>query len=653
MDSHTNRDISPEERSPETRAELVAAEYLEQLQAGEAPDMDAYAERLAGREREQFEALVQGALSVQGLMPRQVQPGMLLDERYRLFREIGSGGMGKVYEALDTSLQRRVAVKVLTAAAYAGYDPETLFARETMVLAGLQHPNIVAIHEAGSDGDVQYVVMDLVAGTPLDKVLRNVRSALEDSGEVTPRTGALLQSSIGLPLPQGSASILDQGSWFRSAAQLVHTIARTVQAAHGKGIVHRDLKPGNVMLRGDGTPVVLDFGLAGQADTDVGTVTRGLFGSALYLAPEQARSSSSGNDPRTDVYQIGMLLYELLTLKRAFPDVGLSELIEKVARGEFPRPRSLDSGIPFDLEAICLKALELDPNRRYQSASDLADDLERWLADEVPHAARGGALAGAARSTRYLLRRNKMAAVAASLLVAWGAFELMRPPPPDVEITGFHAAAESLEVPRPLAKGDTVRPGDFMGVTVATTGTRFVYAMSVMGTEDEPRQYLRPLRIALVNGGGRIPELEADGLVFGDEYEHTLKGQPDDWGLKLPEGKHPVVCTRLDAEPDPGRPVEGLWVFNSDQRQPEIDRWFGELEYEDERGGLQGVPLAMAWERLDNPPLTRGGALTGLGEEGAEKLIRGLTEAELLGEDDWPLADPKRFELLCVVRVDS
>jgi hypothetical protein len=181
-----------------TPVEERVAEYLALVEAGEDPSIEEHASRFRDAdERDEFRRIVARTSVVRELMPVQVAPGVTLGGRYRLVREIGSGGMGKVFEAEDTQLGRRVAVKVLTALGSGNFDPEKLFMRESHLLATLQHPNIVAVHEAGQDGDVHFAVMDLVNGTPLGTVLARVRSAVEDSGERGPREGSLPRDGSG------------------------------------------------------------------------------------------------------------------------------------------------------------------------------------------------------------------------------------------------------------------------------------------------------------------------------------------------------------------------------------------------------------------------------------------------------------------------
>ncbi len=635
--------------SPETRVELLAAEYLERIQSGTRPALDAFAEQLpSSSEQEQFRRLVGEVLQIEGMLPQQLAPGVELSGRYRLFREVGAGGMGRVFEALDTKLKRRVAVKVLSTFAATTVDGRELFEKESTLLAALRHPQIVAVHEAGSDGDVHFAVMDLIRGASLADVLERVRQRTGEESLEAPRQGTALREAVGHPVPDGSRWELDESSWFRSAAGLTMSLARAIEAAHGQGVIHRDLKPGNVMLRGDGVPVVLDFGLAGQLDQTAGTITRGLFGSPAYLAPEQARDQRAGCDPRTDVYQLGVLLYELLTLRQAFDEESVVALLDRIARGEFRRPRSVERRVPAELEAICLRAMELEPARRYQSARDLADDLERYMSGlEAPLAARGGAVATALRDGRYFVRRHRSGlAAAAVLLAALCVGGLWPEDEAQTQVRAFASAwTGDLDTvaaeTRRLHDGGLIRPGELLGVVLKAEEPQYVYALSVFGTEDEPRRYVSPMRPLLIASEGG-----AEGAGDGGSADSD---QAEGWSLAVGVGAHTIGCSALDEEDYPAElAYEGLWVFHSSRPQEQLESWFGRLA---SLGAMLdgGVPFDRAWREFN--PRTRGRPVSAgdMTDERRQALLTGLTSAQLLGEAEWPLDDPVRFEIICRV----
>jgi len=612
--------------------ERLAAECLARLGAGETVDVEAASAELADEaDRAQLRDIIEDAQRIQGLLPAQVRPGLMLKGRYRLVREIGSGGMGKVYEAVDCQLERRVAVKILAALGTQSFDPEQLFMQEAVLLASLQHPNIVAVHELGTDGDITFIVMDLVQGTSVSEVLTRVATAVTAEKRSTPRRGRLLEEAIGLPLPAGRASIIQNDSWFRAAARVVLEVTRTIEEAHGHGVIHRDIKPHNILLRGDGSPVILDFGLAGTLDRAQGSITRGLFGTVGYLAPEQVASSRIGIDRRTDVYQLGLLLYEFLTLQRAFPGEQITALLSLISHGEFRRPRSMDPGIPYELEAICLKAMELDPARRYATATALREDLERFLdGSEVPLAARGGALAASARSCRYFMRRNKPGiAIAATVIVALLVVIGMRlnAPVQDGDIAGF-TYNEATGVVTHAPADDTVGPGELLGVEVKGDTAQYVYALSVFGEQDPP-SFVAPMRPR------RLGETDSEWLA-----------QP--MGRRIEPGES-MNCTKIAEDSKEGA-SECLWIFTSREAKPELEAWMKHLSTLAMNSPNHAVTLAQAQAafrtKVAPPPLTRGDPAPQQSEQAAAQQASNLDAASLLSDEEWPFSDPKRLKFV-------
>ncbi|HLQ36564.1 MAG TPA: serine/threonine-protein kinase [Planctomycetota bacterium] len=433
-------------------------DYLQRREAGESPDIAGYLHGLDATQCAEFRALAQTAVWTDQQLPLQLRSQALLAGRYRLRRELGAGGFGKVWEAEDQQLGRRVAIKVLNLIA-SSTDAASSLRRERKSLARLRHPGVVGIHEAGSSDDLQYLVMDLVPGRSLDKVF----AALADAG--FPPAPAELQRAIGTAPAPGESTLL-AGDWFTTAARIAVEMLRALEAAHAVAVLHRDLKPANVMLTGTCRPVLLDFGLASLRDEASHTFTERLLGTANYIAPEQAKSGRVGNDPRTDVYQAGLLLYELLTLAPAFAlDGAAAQVIQRVMRGDFPAPRRVRPAVPRDLENICLRATELDPARRYDSVGTFREDLERWLRRELPLASRHGVVTKLLRGARLGLRRHRAASmVAAALLlgsvpaVLWAA---TRQTPPQVLATTVLDNGVCLEM---RAAG----VADFFGVTFVT-----------------------------------------------------------------------------------------------------------------------------------------------------------------------------------------
>ena len=266
---------------------------------------------------------------------------------YELFAELGRGGMGVVYKARQVALQRLVAVKMILAAQHAGADDLARFHTEAEAVAQLQHPNIVQIHEIGTQDGRPYFCLEFVEGGTLAQKIKADR-----------------------PGP-------------RAAAECVATLARAVHFAHQRHIVHRDLKPGNILLTPDGQPKITDFGLAKRLDA-VGsqTQTGSVLGTPNYMAPEQASGHGKEIGPATDVYALGAILYEMLTGQPPFHAESAFDTILQVLEQQPPRPRHFNRSIDASLEAICLKCLEKSPRDRYPTAQALADDLGAYLRGE-------------------------------------------------------------------------------------------------------------------------------------------------------------------------------------------------------------------------------------------------------------------------------
>jgi tetratricopeptide (TPR) repeat protein/tRNA A-37 threonylcarbamoyl transferase component Bud32 len=295
---------------------------------------------------------------------------------FEILEELGRGGMGVVYKARHLRLKRIVALKMILAGAHASRDLIARFLTEAQAVAQLQHPHIVQIYEIGEQGGLPFFSLEFVEGGSLERELAG--------------------------RPQDPAR----------AAQRAEILARAMHVAHQKGIVHRDLKPGNILLTRDGTPKITDFGLAKDLGSEHPRTEAGsVLGTPSYMAPEQAFGKLDRIGPPTDVYALGAILYEMLTGRPPFLGATPMDTLLLVRTTEPVPVRRLQPRAPRDLETICSKCLQKDPGKRYGSAQDLADDLQRWL-EHKPILARP---AGFVEVTAKWVRRNR--ALAALLLV--------------------------------------------------------------------------------------------------------------------------------------------------------------------------------------------------------------------------------------------
>jgi serine/threonine protein kinase len=436
---------SEEDRHP---VEVIAEEYSARIRAGEKPTVEEYAQRypehaellrtilpsIALVERVSNNDSVQSSSSEpHSFLPTaHGQPSSLGD--YEIVRELGRGGMGVVYEAIQRSLNRHVALKVISGLISGNDKHNARFRREAEAAASLHHTNIVPIYGIGEDHGLQYYAMQLIDGVTLHDViecLKNETTGSTHSGEAArrmlnksttetiapskvtkstsfasqpvasplktapPREAETLELITAPPddptMVAGDELVLHSATdsaevpssqrltreYFRNVARTIANVANALHYAHHQRVLHRDIKPANLLLDREGTVWITDFGLARRTDLDNETQTGEVLGTLRYMAPEQIAGSG---DSRVDIYSLGLTLFELLTLKPAIESPKL-RLLDPERNSILRSPRSIQANIPADLQTITLKACAYDAKDRYQHARELEEDLRRFLED--------------------------------------------------------------------------------------------------------------------------------------------------------------------------------------------------------------------------------------------------------------------------------
>ncbi len=333
-------------------------------------------------------------------------------------RELGRGGQGIVYTAEQLSTKRKVAIKVLLAGAWAADSRRRRFEREIDLIASLRHPGIVSLYDSGvTDEGYPYYVMEYIEGLGLDEAIGAAAGMF--GGD--PLGAAVLDARVPTPR-QNRAPLLS----LKPSLELVAKIADAIHYAHQRGVIHRDLKPSNIRLDGDLQPHVLDFGLAKLADGSSGTAVQAtmsqtgeFMGSLPWASPEQVEGTPDKIDVRTDVYSLGVMLYQMLTGEFPYAVVGtFSEVLGNIRTAMPRRPSLIHKDIDDEVETIVLKCLAKEPDRRYQSVGDLARDLRHYLAGEPIEAKRDSAMYNLRKAMRRYQYTVRVSAAVVVLMLA-------------------------------------------------------------------------------------------------------------------------------------------------------------------------------------------------------------------------------------------
>ena len=421
---------------------------------------------------------------------------------YELLEEVGRGGQGVVFRARQKSLNRTVALKVISLGQWASKAHLKRFRLEAEAAARLEHPGIVPIHEVGERDGQCYFSMKFIEGGQLDEVVKQ-----------TPMST-------------------------RQAVQLITKVARTVHYAHEHGILHRDIKPGNILLDAKGEPHLTDFGLARLVESESSvTQTLDVLGTPSYMAPEQAVGNNAAVSSATDVYGLGAVFYQLLTGQPPFAGGATYETIKLLLDTEPKQPRLINPKIDRDLSTICLKCLEKDPKRRYSSALALAEDLERWLKHEPIHARHTGVFA---RGRKWVQRNPTSTALTACLValaatagwIVWKSELIRHPVTTGVAVLPFENLSEQKEN---AAFADGVQD-DILTKLAKIAGLKVISRTSVMDYRGKRnvRQIGNELRVSHVLEGSvrrsgthlhlnaQLIDTRTDTHIWAEQYDRDL-----------------------------------------------------------------------------------------------------------------------------------
>jgi len=511
--------------------------------------------------------------SLEGEAPGEPEFGPLDSvEEFQIVRKIGEGGMGVVYLARDSVLERLVALKVLPSVYTSSEQRLARFKHEAITVAQLKHPGIVQVHRVGEANGVFFLAMDYVAGTNLEVELEKRRVKRKEGFERVNRGTEYL----------------------REQARLLADVSDALDYVHRHEIIHRDIKPSNILINEEGRPLLTDFGVAKNLRQESLSTPGQLAGTYAYMSPEQARAAEASRiDHRSDVFSLGVVLYEALSLERPFGGKTHQQIVQEVTTKQ-PRPlRALNPGVGKDLETICQKALEKEPMHRYQSAAHLAADLRAWVRGD-PILAQPPSIA---RRTRALARRHRVAAGVAVALalgvsagglgVAWLSIERAR-------CTLLVTAPDSVEDRAPSAATATFIP--------------LVWRNAGGTPEERPGEGARSVRIGLgqdhaqsLAPGAYWVRVESDEGWFAESPLMLRRGERDRVSMRLaPPDETPADMALIPATD--GAPP--FWIDKHEVSNAEFRGFLLSLP-EEQRAALRPRWWGDAYDdRLDELPVT-------------------------------------------------
>ena len=494
---------------------------------------------------------------------------------FETMRELGRGGMGVVYEARQVSLNRRVALKVLSGGLGLTAKAVQRFRLEAEAAAKLHHTNIVPVYATGEEQGTHFYAMELIDGPSLDQVIRQMRQepgsaaatpTASAGGKLSPglaQTGPYVESppGSGAATRLSSSSIDSGGGYFDAVARMIAEVADALDYAHQQGVVHRDIKPSNLLLSPAGRLSVNDFGLARMLEQPGMTMTGEFVGTPAYMSPEQITAGRAPLNHRTDIYSLGATLYELLTLQLPFTGERRDEVIAQIMHKEPKAPRKVTPKVPVDLETICLKAMEKDPDRRYQTAGALADDLRRYVNRFAISARR----TGPAEHLRKWVRRHPGLAAAvglavvATILTGFIVFQSWRNR--QERIAAEETARQKLLTEKEQRAESLIFSGQF------PEAERTIRAAEELGLEEEWALWRRG-QIAFHNGEveraiqlleravTRMPDNQAATWLLGAAYFSA-----GDWQRGIHIGRHFGSLTPITAEDGLYKGLYQSWDF--------------------------------------------------------------------------------------------